>query len=122
MNHRPSSCSQPVASVGALVQESYPQEPSTEISWQSALFDALIERNRIRSVLLVRRAQCILENRLAEVMHGQSGDPAEVIDLRASLAYLDILLNCEPLNKENCYGIEPCECGGFYCSDQNGIA
>ena len=43
---------------------------------------------------MICNTQALLEYRLAQITGDPSGDPTEVLDLRDSLTYLGILLDC----------------------------
>lgn len=69
-------------------------DASTRESWQNAFFEAIVETNQSRAVPLIHTAQSILGDRLAVIACEPSGHSAEMLDLRNSLTYLSILLEC----------------------------
>lgn len=95
MDHTCSKQQRLDSSCGAMIQgPSQALDSTAHESWQSAFFEAIIETRRSRVVPVIRDAQSILRHRLAEVASDPLGYAAEMQDLRTSLTYLSILLEC----------------------------
>jgi len=75
-------------------ESSKPLSTPTTRSWQPAFLAAVVESNRGRAIPMICNTQALLEYRLAQITGDPSGDPTEVLDLRDSLTYLGILLDC----------------------------